>query len=204
MTQQNRIITAVSGTAVPIHGDDIDTDRVIPARFMKEVTFDHMGEYLFFDARFNENGTPKDFPLNDSKYDNAAIMVIVGKNFGCGSSREHAPQAIMRYGFKAIIAESYAEIFSGNCKSLGIPAVSAKPEDLETIAGLIEANPSVVVTLDLNAEHIKVGDQKFSLTLPADRKKAFLTGEWDSNAQLAANLNLIRQTADQLPYLKFN
>ncbi len=204
MTELNRIITAVSGTAVPIHGDDIDTDRVIPARFMKEVTFDHMGDYLFFDARFNENGTPKEFPLNNVQYDGACVMVVAGKNFGCGSSREHAPQAIMRYGFKAIIAETYAEIFSGNCKSLGIPAVSASAEDLITITGLIEANPSVVVTIDVNSDQVKVGDRKFPISLPADRKTAFLTGEWDSNAQLAANLPLIRQTADQLPYLKFN
>ncbi len=116
-------ITKVQGTAVYVSGDDIDTDRIIPARFMKCVTFDGLGQYAFYDVRFDENGNSKDHPMDKAEHKEATIL-ISGKNFGCGSSREHAPQSLYHWGIRAIIAESYAEIFFGNCTMLGIPCIT--------------------------------------------------------------------------------
>ncbi len=194
------IITKIAGTAVPIMGNDIDTDRIIPARFLKEITFEHMGDYLFADARFEPDGSPKDHPLNTDGFKNATIMVV-GRNFGCGSSREHAPQSIKRYGIRALIGESFSEIFSGNCTSIGVPTVTASESTIQALQEIITAHPTTPITIDLDARKVSAGDRKFPITLPDSRRHSFVTGTWDSAALLLSNLDKVRHTANQLPYM---
>ena len=141
-------ISQVSGSAVYVPGDDIDTDRIIPARFMKCLTFDGLGEYLFYDMKFHENGDQKEHPLNDSRYQNASVMVT-GMNFGCGSSREHAPQSLYRAGFRAVIAGNFAEIFFGNSINLGMPCVSVSNDVRNSIAEWVGENHSGQVLVDI-------------------------------------------------------
>src|SRR3954462_10798248 len=151
-------ITSISGRGVFVPGNDIDTDRIIPARFMKCVTFAGLGEFLFYDVRKNADGTDKPHPLNDPRFKGASIL-LSGANFGCGSSREHAPQAIHKYGFRAVVAENFAEIFFGNCTTLGIPCASAAREDIAKIAAAIEANPQTEVVIDVTKQEIRFGGQ---------------------------------------------
>src|ERR1700710_1778665 len=141
-------ITSVTGRAVTVPGNDIDTDRIIPARFMKCVTFDGLGEFLFYDMRKNADGSDKPHPLNDPRFKGATIL-LSGANFGCGSSREHAPQAIHKYGFRAVVAESFAEIFFGNCTTLGIPCATTSRADIAQIAAAVEANPQLEIIIDV-------------------------------------------------------
>ena len=176
-------VTQVAGTAVCVPGMDIDTDRIIPARFMKCVTFDGLGEYAFYDARKHPDGTEKAHPLNDPRFVGANIL-LSGANFGCGSSREHAPQALYRYGFRAIIAESFAEIFFGNCTTLGIPCAVATAQDIQVLANEIERNPKLEVTVDLTAERVFFEDQDFTIVLPSTARDALLSGQWDPIAEL--------------------
>src|SRR5260221_3461082 len=144
-----RKILEVSGTCVSVPGDDVDTDRIIPARYLKCVTFEGLGDFLFYDVRF-ENGQPTNFSLNDPRF-NGATILICGRNFGCGSSREHAPQAIYRYGFRAVVAESFGEIFFGNATTLGLPCVSASRSDLTKIPEIVEPYPKSEMTIFLAA-----------------------------------------------------
>src|SRR6478672_2481885 len=148
-------ITQVSGTAVHVPGSDIDTDRIIPARFMKCVTFDGLGEFAFYDVRFNsETGEKTDHPLNDPRFSEASILVA-GVNFGCGSSREHAPQSLRKYGFNGVIAESFAEIFYGNSTTLAMPCVMASAADIVALQNAIEADPAVEVVIDVEALKVR-------------------------------------------------
>ena len=141
-------ITQVTGRGVFVRGEDIDTDRIIPARFMKCVTFDGLGEFAFYDERKNADRSSKPHPLNDPRFEGARFL-ISGSNFGCGSSREHAPQALYRFGFRAILAESFAEIFFGNSTTLGMPCVVMSRQDIGSVAGLVEEDPELLITLDL-------------------------------------------------------
>src|SRR6478735_9138692 len=149
-------ITHVTGRGVFVPGNDIDTDRIIPARFMKCVTFDGLGEFLFYDVRKNADGTDKPHPLNDPRFRGASVL-LSGANFGCGSSREHAPQAIRKFGFRAVVAESYAEIFFGNATAIGLACVSAERSAIAAITAAIEANPALEITVDLVAKTIRCG-----------------------------------------------
>lgn len=176
-------ITQVSGTAVHVTGSDIDTDRIIPARFMKCVTFDGLGEYAFYDVRFDKDGKPTGHPLDDPRFKGASIL-LSGTNFGCGSSREHAPQALYRFGFRAIIAQSFAEIFFGNCTTLGIPCVIATAEDIAKLAAAVEANPKLEVTVDVTNRKVVYGGDSFSVTLASTAHDALTTGKWDPIAEL--------------------
>src|SRR5882757_4404325 len=159
-------IKEVTGRAVRVPGEDLDTDRIIPARYLRCVTFDGLGEHLFKDVRFREDGTPTDHPLNDPRFAGATILVA-GRNFGCGSSREHAPQSIAKHGFRAMIAESFAEIFFGNSTALGMPCVSLERGDLERLSARIQTHPEAIVTVDLVQGIVQVGDD---LTLAASIK----------------------------------
>ena len=190
----------VTGRGIPLPGDDIDTDRIIPARYLREITFESLGKYAFQDERFDESGKPRPHPLNDPRYTGGTILVV-GRNFGCGSSREHAPQSLMRMGIEAFIGESFAEIFSGNCTALGLPAARVSPEDARTIAGLVEADPSTTVILDLDGRSITVGKRRFSFTMPEADRKSLLTGEWDTTSVLLANRAAITATAARIPYV---
>lgn len=192
-------ITQVAGRAVSVPGNDIDTDRIIPARFMKCVTFDGLGEFLFYDVRKNADGTDKPHPLNDPRFKGATIL-LSGSNFGCGSSREHAPQAIQKYGFKAVIAENFAEIFFGNSTGLGIPCVSASREDIAKIAAAVEKNPSTEVVIDLVKLEVRFAGQTVKITQRESARDALVHGRWDPIGELLDGLPAVKATAGKLAY----
>ena len=193
-------ITAISGTAVPIRGNDIDTDRIIPARYLKEPTFARMGNYPFFDERFDSSGKKKDHPLNDPEYRGASLL-FVNKNFGCGSSREHAPQALYRFGIKAIVGESFAAIFAGNCTMMGLPAVVVGAKEIDQLIKSVEENPRTEYTVDLEKKTISYGNQKLPFDMPETYRTALTQGYWDSTALLRANLDQVKLTTAKLPYM---
>ncbi len=191
-----QIITQITGSGIPLLLDDIDTDRIIPARYLRCVTFDGIGEHAFEDDRQQDPG----HPFNQDQYQNGSVLVA-GRNFGCGSSREHAPQSLMRWGVQAIVAESFAEIFFGNCTSLGIPAVCASRDDLSELAAAIEADPTLEVSVDLEGLTVSFGGKSFSTTMPEGARSALTTGQWDFLAQLLDAEAGIKETASKLPYL---
>lgn len=193
-------ITSVTGRGVFVAGDDIDTDRIIPARFMKCVTFDDLGQYMFHDVRFHEDGSEKAHVLNDPRYSGASIL-ISGVNFGCGSSREHAPQALYRAGFRAVIAESFAEIFFGNSVTLGMPCVEATAESLRTIVAAIQSDPDAELTIDVENETVTVGGEVHQVVVRSTAKHALAAGRWDPIAELLEADDAITATAARLPYL---
>ncbi|MEM7672011.1 MAG: 3-isopropylmalate dehydratase small subunit [Verrucomicrobiota bacterium] len=192
-------ITQVSGTGVYIAGDDIDTDRIIPARFMKCVTFDTLGEFMFYDVRKDAEGNDREHPLNDPKFAGSSI-IISGNNFGCGSSREHAPQAIFRAGFNAVIAEGYAEIFFGNSTNLGIPCVNASKEDIQTLVAAIEAEPKIEITIDLENSEIRFGEDSIQCSIRDGARLALTNGKWDPIGELLEGAKAVTATAANLPY----
>jgi 3-isopropylmalate/(R)-2-methylmalate dehydratase small subunit len=193
-------ITSVSGRAVQVPGNDIDTDRIIPARFMKCVTFDGLGEFLFYDVRKNLDGTEKPHPLNEPRFKGATIL-LSGANFGCGSSREHAPQAIAKYGFRAVIAENFAEIFFGNSTTLGIPCVTAAREDIAKIAAFVEGNPQGEVVIDLVKLEARFGGHSVKIAQRESARDALVNGRWDALGELLDGIPSVKATATTLPYL---
>ncbi|WP_136715315.1 3-isopropylmalate dehydratase small subunit [Halorientalis salina] len=193
-------VEEVSGTGIPIRGNDIDTDQIIPARFMKVVTFDGLGEFSFFDLRFDEDDNEKDHPMNEERFQDANIMVV-NNNFGCGSSREHAPQALMRWGIDAFIGESFAEIFAGNCLALGMPTITADQETVEAIQDYIDKYPDTEIDIDIAEETVTYGDTTVEVTVNEGQRKALVDGIWDTTALMKANQQAIDETADELAYL---
>jgi 3-isopropylmalate/(R)-2-methylmalate dehydratase small subunit len=193
-------ILEVTGTCVPAAGDDVDTDRIIPARYLKCVTFEGLGEFLFYDVRFDENGQPKNCALNDIRF-NGATILIAGRNFGCGSSREHAPQAIYRYGFRAIVAESFAEIFFGNSTTLGIPCVTISRHDLGRIRKIIESEPKSEMTIDLTKETLRLGREELPTSILPSARDALINGHWDPIGELLEVRALVEERVAQLSYI---
>ncbi len=194
-------ITSVTGRAVNVPGNDIDTDRIIPARFMKCVTFDGLGEFLFNDVRKDpKTGEITNHSLNDARFKGATIL-LSGANFGCGSSREHAPQAIQKYGFKAVIAENFAEIFFGNSTTLGMPCVTATREDIAKIAAAVEANPATEVVIDLVPLEVRFAGQTIKIAQRESARDALVHGRWDAIGELLDGLPAVQTTAKKLPYL---
>ena len=193
-------ISSIAGRGVYVPGNDIDTDRIIPARFMKCVTFDGLGEFLFHDVRKNADGSDKPHPLNDPRFKGATIL-LSGANFGCGSSREHAPQAIQKYGFRAVVAENFAEIFFGNCTTLGIPCFQAAREDIAKIAAALEADPQTEVVADVAQQEIRFGGQRVPATVRADARDALVNGRWDAIGELLDGAAGVKEMAAKLPYL---
>jgi 3-isopropylmalate/(R)-2-methylmalate dehydratase small subunit len=193
-------ITKVQGRGVYVPGDDIDTDRIIPARFMKCVTFEGLGEYLFYDVRHHEDGKAKPHPLNQERHAGATIL-LTGSNFGSGSSREHAPQALYRHGFRAVVAESFAEIFFGNSITLGMPCVAADKDAIAEIASLLEENPDLIIEIDIAEQILKVADKRFETTIATSAQTALLTGRWDPLAELLEGEEAVTATAASLPYI---
>jgi 3-isopropylmalate/(R)-2-methylmalate dehydratase small subunit len=194
-------ITQVTGRGVYIPGDDIDTDRIIPARYLKCVTFDGLAEFAFYDERKHLDGSEKRHPLNDPRFLGAKIL-LTGSNFGCGSSREHAPQALYRFGFRAILAESFAEIFFGNSTTLGMPCVVMRRDDIRALAGLVEEDPAILVTVDLLENKVTAADMDFRAALPDHAREALVRGKWDAIAELLENIPDVQRVADALPYFK--
>jgi 3-isopropylmalate/(R)-2-methylmalate dehydratase small subunit len=193
-------ITTVTGRGVYVPGNDIDTDRIIPARFMKCVTFDGLGESLFSDVRKNADGTDKPHPLNDPRFQGATIL-LSGANFGCGSSREHAPQAIQKHGFRAIIAESFAEIFFGNCTALGLPCLGARRAGIQKLAAAVEANPAVEITIDVARSEIRFAGWTIRAVIRESARDALVNGRWDAIGDLLAGVGDVKRVAAGLPYL---
>ena len=194
-------VNQVSGRAVYIPGADIDTDRIIPARFMKCITFDGLGEFAFYDVRFDEHGQRTAHPLNDPRFAGASILVA-GLNFGCGSSREHAPQSLRKYGFNGVIAESFAEIFFGNSTTLAMPCVIASAADLASLREQIEADPLILVTIDVEALRARSsGGLDFPVTMPESARDALVSGRWDPIQELLDNVAAIEAKAVELHYV---
>ncbi len=197
-TAKDKVISQVQGPGVPVRGNDIDTDQIVPARFLKEVTFDNMGEYAFYDVRRNDDGNLNDHPFN--RYPNATILVV-NENFGCGSSREHAPQALMRWGIDGLIGESFAEIFAGNCQALGLPTATADHETVAWIMAQVTADPALELTIDVEAETVTVGDEPVNVTISDAQREALLQGVWDTTALMRSYMDEVEQTASELSYL---
>ena len=193
-------INQVTGSAIHVPGDDIDTDRIIPARFMKCVTFDGLGEYLFHDVRFDDQGNQKDHSLNEDRFAGSSIM-LSGKNFGCGSSREHAPQSLYRAGFRAIIAGNFAEIFFGNSINLGIPCVSMDAENRAKLAQWIESNAGTEVTVDVDLLQVRAGDLSLTCEMRAGARDSLLNGAWDPLDELLSANQEVDQIAQKLAYV---
>ena len=193
-------IISITGPAVYVPGNDIDTDRIIPARFMKCIVFDGLGEFLFYDVRKNADGTDRPHPLNEARFKRATIL-LSGANFGCGSSREHAPQAIQKYGFKAVIAENFAEIFLGNCTTLGLPCATASREDIAKIAAVVAQEPTAEVVIDVVTQEVRFAGQTVKAEVRASARDALIHGRWDPIGELLDGLPAVQTTAAKLPYL---
>ncbi len=186
----------IVGRGIPLPGNDMDTDRIIPARFLKAVTFEGLGEHAFEDARKQE----PEHPFNQAAYRGASVLVV-GQNFGCGSSREHAPQSLMRWGIAAIVGGSFGEIFFGNCTTLGIPCLTASQEDLDWLQRAIGREPGKPVTVDVEKQEARFGDRVIRAQMPDGPRHQLVTGTWDSTAVLLEAGAAIEATAKKLPYI---
>lgn len=210
MRIEENVIKNVIGTAIPKPVNDQNTDDIVPARFLKEITFVNMGEYAFFDERYKGGKEVPEHPFN--KYKGGSIL-LAGSNFGCGSSREHAPQALQRYGIKAIIAPSYAEIFAGNCASLGVVGVTVDSDDLEGLVDIVIKDPSTKIEIDLDEKIITYGRDtilpntkaaiKVGFDISEGKRQAFLNGTWDAMTVLQQNEEGIQKVEKNLKYLTF-
>lgn len=192
-------VTQISGKAIAVEGNDIDTDRIIPARFLRCVTFDGLGEHAFEDDRAQSDGQ---HPFDQAEYQEASILVV-NNNFGCGSSREHAPQALAKWGIKAIVGQSFAEIFFGNCVAIGVPCVIATPEAVEQLQALIKSRPETVMTVDLEAMTVNSMDLAIPVQMNEGSRQMFANGTWDNCGQLVNNTEQIKATASKLPYVNW-
>jgi 3-isopropylmalate/(R)-2-methylmalate dehydratase small subunit len=192
-------ITEVKGTGIFVEGDDIDTDQIIPAKFLKCVTFDDLGKYVFYHARFDEDGKAKEHPFNDERFSGSSILVV-NKNFGCGSSREHAPQALLRFGIKAIVGESFAEIFSGNCIANGLAVAAGPKEDIQCLMNAIQENPTVEIRLDLASGSVEHDARRFGVEQQESHRRSLIEGTWDPMDEMLQNESLVKRVRARLPY----
>lgn len=193
----NGAIPQVNGTALVVKGEDIDTDRIIPARFLKCVSFDALGDQVFADDRKELKGS---HPFDQARFQGASILVVNG-NFGCGSSREHAPQALMRWGIRAVVGVSFAEIFYGNCLALGIPCATSTPDQIEAIQGAVEADPAAVWCLDLSSPELQSPAGQWPVTIEPGPLDMLRSGRWDATSQLLDHSDKVQGLIDSLPYL---
>jgi 3-isopropylmalate/(R)-2-methylmalate dehydratase small subunit len=193
--------TSVEGTALPLRGDDIDTDRIIPARYLRAITFEGMERHAFEDDRAQLRASGRAHPFDDARYRDAAIL-IVNRNFGCGSSREHAPQALRRRGIRAIVGESFSDIFFGNAATIGLPCVTAGHEDIETLMSYVEQHPSTTVRVDFTTLACETEAGRFAIDMPAFAREAYITGAWDTTGMLLERYDEVRAVANRLPYMR--
>ncbi len=197
-----RIVRLV-GRPIPLRGNDIDTDQILPARFMKAVTFDGLGEHLFYDLRFDAEGRPKGHVLDDPRFRaKGPRIALVNKNFGCGSSREHAPQALLRWGIRALVGESFADIFFGNCIAIGVPCVTASEGAIQELMGAVEQSPDAAMAVDLEAMQVEFRGRVYPVHMPQSARQQLLDGTWNGARVLLAPEEQIRATAARLPYLR--
>ena len=188
-------VNRAAGRGIPLRGNDIDTDRIIPARYLRNVTFEGLGDFAFEDDRKST-----DHPFDDDRYREASILVVNG-NFGCGSSREHAPQAIMRWGIGAIVGESFAEIFQGNCTAMGLPCVTAPAGSIQALMAAVESDPESEITVDLEERTLSCGDLGFEIGIPDGDRIQLLEGTWDATGMLLEGRESVRSVARSLPYV---
>jgi 3-isopropylmalate/(R)-2-methylmalate dehydratase small subunit len=193
-------ITTLTGKGIPLTGNDIDTDRIIPARFLKCITFEGLGEHVFADDRAQLKGQ---HAFDQPQYQDATVLVV-NRNFGCGSSREHAPQAIAKWGVRAIVGESFAEIFFGNCVALGIPCVMVDSATAIELQTRLANDPQALITIDLEKMQVYCGDFIGSVQMADGPKQMFVTGQWDATGQLVAQADRTQATAQQLPYIAWS
>jgi 3-isopropylmalate/(R)-2-methylmalate dehydratase small subunit len=193
-------IQAITGQGIPLVGNDVDTDRIIPARFLKSITFDGLGDQVFIDDRAAAQGQ---HPFDLLQYKDATILVV-NNNFGCGSSREHAPQAIARWGIGAIVGESFAEIFFGNCVMLGIPCVIADADAVTELQQHLQTHPQSTFTVDLESMQVKYDNASIPITMGDGPRQTLLAGTWDACGQLLEDVDSIREIATKLPYLAWH
>ncbi len=196
-------ITQVKGLALAVPGDDIDTDRIIPARFLRCVTFDGLGEHAFRDERTGPDGVDRPHPMNSPQAKKSSIMVV-GFNFGCGSSREHAPQSLWRFGFKAFVGGSFAEIFFGNSTTLGVPCMTLSKDDLAQLTEFVQKNPSIEVTVDVEKLTVTAGDKSWKASIASSAREGLITGKWDPIADLLEGAGKVEKTAGALAYVAKN
>lgn len=194
------VIRRVSGSARPLAGDDIDTDRIIPARFLVSVTFDGLGAHAFEDDRKAEKARGGTHPFDDARFAGASFL-LVNRNFGCGSSREHAPQALLRGGIRAVVGESYSEIFFGNSVAIGLPCATLPRDAMAAAQALAEEDPGLAFTLDLEAKTLTAGAAAFAVTMPENARQAFLSGHWDGTSMLLERFGEVDALAKRLPYV---
>jgi 3-isopropylmalate/(R)-2-methylmalate dehydratase small subunit len=193
-------IRRVSGTALPLRGDDVDTDRIIPARFLVSITFEGLGAHAFEDDRKAEKAKGKAHPFDDPRFAGARIL-LVNRNFGCGSSREHAPQALQRGGIKAVAGESFSEIFFGNSVAIGLPCVTLPREAVQELQTLVESAPKSALSLDLESGTLVAEGKRFSVSIPRNAREAFLSGNWDGTSMLLDRFEAVEELARRLPYV---
>jgi 3-isopropylmalate/(R)-2-methylmalate dehydratase small subunit len=193
-------ITRITGSGLPLRGNDIDTDRIIPARFLKSISFDGLETHLFEDDVEQAAKQGTGHPVIDPRYAGASVLVV-NRNFGCGSSREHAPQAIRRKGFGAVVGESFSEIFFGNSVALGMPCVTAARADVERLQQAIEDQPSSTLTIDLEAMVLQCGGWQAAIQLPPGARESFLDGSWDATGLLLDRFEEVEATMNRLPYV---
>jgi 3-isopropylmalate/(R)-2-methylmalate dehydratase small subunit len=194
-----RRITHITGRALPMRGNDIDTDRIIPARFLRSITFDGLEQHLFEDDRKSAGGPYNRHPFDVSSFQGAAVL-LVNANFGCGSSREHAPQALQKWGIQVVIGESFAEIFFGNSGMIGMPCVTAAPDDVAALMDLAEREPATTFAVDLAAGTCRAGQVTVKVMLPPKVREAFSSGAWDTTGMLLDRFDEVRATSERLPY----
>ena len=193
-------ITRLEGRARPLGGNDIDTDRIIPARFLRSVSFEGLETHLFEDDIVQARASNVTHPMVDARFDGAEILVV-NRNFGCGSSREHAPQAIRRRGFRAVVGESFSEIFFGNSVALGMPCVTGAAAEIARLQDLVTQAPALVVSIDLEAMQLACGDWRMPVSLPPAARESFLDGTWDATGLLLDRYEQVEETMSRVPYL---
>jgi 3-isopropylmalate/(R)-2-methylmalate dehydratase small subunit len=190
-------VLSVSGRGLPLRGHDIDTDRIMPARFLKAVSFEGLERHVFEDDR----AADPSHPFNNARYAGASIL-IVNANFGCGSSREHAPQGLARFGIKAIVGESYSDIFQGNSTMMGLPCFTADASSIAQLQAAVEADPSVTIAADVASGAISAGALRIAAALPTATRDAFLSGQWNPTVMLLDTFDEVRHVASRLPYVR--
>lgn len=200
MTETSRFVDKISGRAIPLRGHDIDTDRIIPARFLKCVTFEELETHAFEDDRKQLAERGQVHPFSNPRYSGARILLVNG-NFGCGSSREHAPQAIQRWGIQAVVGESFSEIFFGNSVALGMPCLTVSARDAEELLAAVEANPQAEVRVSIVSQTVERGGKEYRASIPAGAREALTAGTWDATGLLLNNFDQVRKVAASLPYI---
>jgi 3-isopropylmalate/(R)-2-methylmalate dehydratase small subunit len=193
-------IRRVSGTALPLRGDDVDTDRIIPARFLVSITFEGLGAHAFEDDRKALQAKGETHPFDDARFRDAQIL-LVNRNFGCGSSREHAPQALFRGGIRAVVGESFSEIFFGNSVAIGLPCLTLPRETVHELQTLVEGAPKSALSLDLESETLVAEGKTFPMSIPENAREAFLSGNWDGTSMLLDRFDEVEALAKRLPYV---